>query len=150
MLLERETRLAQGPAVVGQFADGESGEMAEGPVEAPDQRTGDETAKPAGGDCEFRDQPEGLRGNGFADGCSEGLNLFRGQAIEEKVRNDEVVRWVCRLPLAGVSAECADTGGVGAGAAQQGRKHCGACVHCVDLNGGGGGGEGGGESGLGG
>src|ERR1017187_10035264 len=102
--------------------------MAEGKVEAPDQRTGYEAAKPAGGDREFRDQPKGLRESDLVEGRGERLNLIPSQAVEKEVRDDEVVRRVCRLPLAGVSAECADAGGVGAGSAPTRGQHFGARV----------------------
>ena len=93
--------------VVGEGAEGEAGEEAEGAVEGADDWGGDEAAVEAGRDGELRDEPLGLGGCDGAEGCGEGLDFGGGEAVEEEVGDDEVVGRVGGVEGAGVGVvEC--------------------------------------------
>jgi len=120
--------------VVGQTADGESREQAEGAVENGDEGTGYQAAEGGGGDGEFRDEPEGVGGENGAEIGGEGVDFRSGEAVEEEVGDDQVVgggRW-------GESAEVGDLGanalGVRAGSADKGAEHSRTGVDGVDVN----------------
>jgi len=66
MLEEGEAGGAKGGVVVGEGADGEAGEQAEGAVEDGDEGTGDEAAVEVGRNGEFGDDPDCRGGEGGA------------------------------------------------------------------------------------
>jgi hypothetical protein len=120
--------------VVGEVAGGETGEEAEGAVEGGDKGAGDEAAEGVWGDGELGDYPLGLGSGCDAEGCGEEVDLGGGEAVEEEVGDDEVVRRVGRVESAGVGLVGADTRAVAAGALEQGAEHGGAGVDGVDLD----------------
>ena len=81
----------EGGGVVGEVGGAEAGEDAEGEVEAADEEVGGE-AHGAGGDAEVGDEPEGSGSEGGGDAGDEGVEFGLGEAVEEEVGDDEVVR----------------------------------------------------------
>ena len=76
--------------VVGERVGAESGDEAEGEVERGDQQPGRDGGK-SGGNGEFGDEPKGVGSEAGTDGMGEREDLVGWEAVEEEVRNDEVV-----------------------------------------------------------
>lgn len=84
-LLQREAGRAQGGSMIRQAANAEAGEPGKSQVEARNQRRGNQAAKPASRDGEFRNQPQARRRHNRPELRSERLNLFGGQAVQEEM-----------------------------------------------------------------
>jgi hypothetical protein len=82
--------LREGCGVVGEAGSAETGEEAEGEVEAADEEFCGETHG-AGGNAEVGDEPEGSRCEGRSDAGDESVEFGLGEAVEEEVGNDEIV-----------------------------------------------------------
>jgi hypothetical protein len=82
--------LGEWRGVVGETGSAESGEEAEGEVEAADEELCGETHG-ARGDAEVGDEPEGSGSEGGSDAVDEGVEFGLGEAVEEEVGDDEVV-----------------------------------------------------------
>ncbi len=132
----------------GKLAEGEAGEEAEGAVEGQDQGTCDEAAEAGVWDGELRDQPSGLGEGRCAEGCGEGLDLGGGEAVEEEVGHDEVVRRVWGAEGAGIGVVSVNAGGVVSGPMQQGVEHGGAGIDGVNAENGSGAKQAGGEAAI--
>jgi len=110
-----EAGLREGCGVVGEAGCAETGEDAEGEVEAADEELCRDTHG-AGGDAEVGDEPEGSWGESGSNASDELVEFGLGEAVEEEVGDDEVVllferkvmalaRWVRRRTAAlGVAA----------------------------------------------
>ena len=87
----------------------ETGEEAEGEVEAADQKFCRE-AHGADRDAEVGEEPEGSRGEGGSDASDQGLEFGLGEAVEEEVCDDQVVgvfKWDSEsVGLVGMKASC--------------------------------------------
>jgi hypothetical protein len=77
--------------VVGKVGGAEAGEEAEGHVEGADEESGGETHW-AGGYSEVGDEPGGFRDERGSDAVDEGVEIGLGEAVEEEVGDDEIVR----------------------------------------------------------
>ena len=128
-----EAGLREGCGVVGEAGCAETGEDAEGEVEAADEELCRDTHG-AGGDAEVGDEPEGSGGEGGSDASDERVEFGLGEAVEEEVGDDEVVLLFERegdgVGVMGAEA----SGGVGSccfAALAEELKHCGAGVDCV-------------------
>jgi hypothetical protein len=85
-----QTGLGEGCGVVGEVGGAETGEEAEGEVEASDEGPCGE-AHEAVWDAEVGDEPEGSGSEGGSDAGDEGVEFGWGEAVEEEVGDDEVV-----------------------------------------------------------
>lgn len=122
-LAQGESRSAKGGGVIGQTADGESGEQAESTIQQPDHRPRHISAERAYRDCEFRYHPTAGGRKCAAQFFSESLHIFIGEAIEEEMRCNQVAGRLFRLPHARIGAMDVDAFGVGFCAAEERAKH---------------------------
>ena len=76
-----EAGLDEGCGVVGEGADAEVGEDAEGEVEAADVGAGDGAHGAGGRDSEIRDEPECVGAEVWGDAGYEGFELGLGEAV---------------------------------------------------------------------
>jgi hypothetical protein len=85
-----QAELKQGRSVVGKCSGAEVGDDTEGEVEAADEESGGEFCE-VGGDAEVREEPEGGGLHFFCDAGDDGVQFGLGEAVEEEVRDGEVV-----------------------------------------------------------
>jgi len=84
---------AEGLGVVGQAGDAEAGEEAEREVEGADEVAGEEVEGAGGGrNAEVGEEPKAARGEVRSEAGGQAVELGFGEAIEEEVGDDEVVR----------------------------------------------------------
>jgi hypothetical protein len=86
----REAGLGEWRGVVGEAGSAETGEKAEGEVEAADEELCGETHGTRG-DAEVGDEPEGSGIERGSDAADESVELGLGEAVKEEVGDDEVV-----------------------------------------------------------
>jgi hypothetical protein len=107
-----EAGLREGCSVVGEAGGAETGEEAEGEIEAADEELCRDT-QGAGGDAEVGDEPEGSGSEGGNDASDERVEFGLGEAVEEEVGDDEIVS-LCGREGDGVGVMGAEAdGGVG-------------------------------------
>jgi hypothetical protein len=85
-----EACLLEGRGVVGELRGAESGEDAKGEIESADKDLrwkAHQTAR----DLEVGDQPEGSGRECWRDAVNEGIEIGLGEAVQEEVRDDEIV-----------------------------------------------------------
>ena len=121
--------------MIGEAGDAEAGEHIEAKVQPCNEGLREEATIPALGDGEVGNNPAGGGVESGAESVGEVGDLLRGEAIEKKVGDDEIVVRGARVPLAGVRIVSAHADGMRAGILDKGLEHGTAGIDGIDRDG---------------
>jgi hypothetical protein len=94
--------LGESQPVIGKTANPQSGQPSKNPVKKDNERLGDDAAKPSGGNGKLRDQPLGVPAGMSSQSHGKRSYFFGRQAIEEEMRDDQVIIVTHWLEKAGI------------------------------------------------